>query len=51
MLAGYHKRMTTTIYNEKVLRDFSGFPNYSGVDADVALRLCHRAWPTGAPAR
>jgi iron complex outermembrane receptor protein len=30
-LAGYHKRLTTTIYNEKVLRDFSGFPNYSGV--------------------
>ena len=31
-LAGYHKRLTTTIYNEKVLRDFTGFPNYSGVE-------------------
>ena len=31
MVAGFHKRMTTTIYNQKVLRDFSGFPNYSGL--------------------
>ncbi len=31
-LAGFHKRLTSTIYDQQVLRDFTGFPNYSGVE-------------------
>jgi TonB-dependent receptor len=29
--AGFYKKLTTTIIPDKVWRDFSGFPNYSGV--------------------